>query len=189
MHKVLHFKAREDWRIWLEKNHDTENHAWLKLYKKRFRERGMTLEEAVEEALCYGWIDGKLKRIDDQQFILRFSSRKANSLWSRINKERAERLMKSGRMTRAGFAKIKEAKESGWWDIAYTNKIKDDIPADLKQALMKDRNAWSNFLNFANSYRNMYISWVNNAKTVETRMKRIEKIVEQSRQNKKLITL
>ena len=92
-------------------------------------------------------------------------------------------------MTPAGLAKIEEAKKTGMWDSAYTNKTKDVIPLDLKEALMKDNKAWDNFQNFANSYRNMYIGWVNNAKTAETRAKRIEKIVNQSAQNKKLISL
>jgi uncharacterized protein YdeI (YjbR/CyaY-like superfamily) len=91
-------------------------------------------------------------------------------------------------MTSAGLAKIEESKRNGFWDNAYTNKIKEIIPLDLKEALMKNKKAWNNFQNFANSYRNMYIGWVNNAKTAETRRKRINKIVEQSLLNKKLIS-
>jgi uncharacterized protein YdeI (YjbR/CyaY-like superfamily) len=159
------------------------------LYKKKFRKKGMKLEDAVEEAMCFGWIDGKLRKVDAKSYILRFSSRKAKNVWSRINKERAERLMKSGRMTEAGLAKILQAKRNGLWDIAYTNKTKDSIPADLKEALMSEKEAWDNFQRFANSYRNMYIGWVNSAKTDETRMKRIKKIVERSLLNKKLIFL
>jgi len=97
--------------------------------------------------------------------------------------------MKSGRMTDAGLVKIQEAKKNGLWENAYTNKTKETIPADLKEALMKEKKAWENFQRFANSYRNMYIGWVNNAKTAETRMKRIKKIVEQSLLNKKLVFL
>jgi uncharacterized protein YdeI (YjbR/CyaY-like superfamily) len=189
MDNALAFKDRENWRKWLEKNYDKESHVWLALYKKGSGKKGMTLEESVEEAMCFGWIDGKLKKFDAERFILRFSPRKANSVWSKINKERAQRLMKSGRMTAAGLAKIEEAKKSGFWDSAYTNRTKEVIPSDLKEALMKDKKAWDNFQNFANSYRNMYIGWVNSAKTDETRMKRIKKIVEQSLFNKKLIFL
>jgi uncharacterized protein YdeI (YjbR/CyaY-like superfamily) len=89
-------------------------------------------------------------------------------------------------MTDAGLAKIEEAKKSGFWNLAYTNKIKEAMPSDLKKALMKDKRAWENFQKFANSYRNMYIGWVNTAKTDETRRRRIKKTVEQSLQNKKL---
>ena len=189
MDNPLSFKDRENWRKWLEKNYDKENHIWLALYKKGSGKKGMPLEESVEEAMCFGWIDGKLKRLDDERYILRFSPRKANSVWSKINKERAEALMKSGKMTEAGLAKIEEAKKTDLWDNAYTNKTKEAIPLHLKEALMKDKKAWDNFQNFANSYRNMYIGWVNNAKTIETRMKRIKKIVQQSLHNKKLIFL
>ena len=112
-----------------------------------------------------------------------------NSVWSKINKERAERLIKSGRITDAGLAKIEAAKKSGWWDKAYTNKIMDEIPADLEQALKKEKRAWENFQKFANSYRNMYVGWVNGAKTAETRQKRIRKVVEQATKNRKLLFL
>lgn len=189
MEHALSFTNREDWRLWLKENHDKKTYVWLKLYKKKFRKKGMTLQDAVEEAICFGWIDGKLKRVDTEKFILRFSSRKAKSVWSKINKERAKRLMKSGRMTDAGLVKIQEAKNSGFWESAYTNRTKEDIPLDLKEALMKERTAWVNFQRFANSYRNMYIGWVNGAKTSETRIKRIKKVVEQSLLNKKLVFL
>jgi len=189
MENRLSFTNREDWRGWLKENCDKESYVWLLLYKKKFRKKGMTLEDAVEEAMCFGWIDGRLKRVDAERFLLRFSPRKARSVWSRINKERAERLMKSGKMTDAGLVKIQEAKKNGLWENAYTNKTKETIPADLKEALMKEKKAWENFQRFANSYRNMYIGWVNNAKTAETRMKRIKKIVEQSLLNKKLVFL
>lgn len=189
MDDALFFEQKEEWRSWLERNYDKETYIWLAICKKGSAKRGITLEESVEEAMCFGWIDSKMKSFDDEKFILRFSPRKSNSVWSKINKERAERLILSGRMTAAGLVKIKEAKESGMWDSAYTNKTKGLIPPDLKDALMKNKKAWDNFQNFANSYRNMYIGWINNAKTYETRIKRIKKIVEQSLQNKKLAFL
>src|SRR3972149_7844517 len=108
----------------VREKHNKEKHAWLTCYKKSSGKKGITLEESVEEAICFGWIDGKLKRVDAEKFILRFSPRKANSVWSKINKERAERLMQSGKMTIAGLAKIEAARKSGCWDKAYTNKIK-----------------------------------------------------------------
>ena len=189
MENILSFRNSEDWRFWLKENSDKENYVWLTLYKKKFRKKGMTLEDAVEESICFGWIDGKLKRLDTERFILRFSPRKAKSVSSRINKERAERLMKLGRMTDAGLVKIQEAKKNGFWESAYTNKIKEEVPLDLKEALMNEKKAWENFHRFANSYRNMYIGWVNGAKTAETRTKRIKKVVEQSVLNKKLVFL
>ena len=189
MENRLSFTNRGDWRDWLKENYDRKRYVWLTIYKKSSKKKGLTLEDAVEEAICFGWIDGKLKRVDVERFILRFSPRKAKSVWSRINKERAERLVKSKRMAAAGLATIEEAKRNGLWNSAYTNKTKDDIPLDLKEALMKEKEAWGNFQRFANSYRNMYIGWVNSAKTAETRIRRINKVVEQSLLNKKMVFL
>ena len=187
MDDVLYFKDREGWRSWLEINHDKKNVAWLIHYKKSSNKVGITHEEAVEEALCFGWIDGQLRRIDDEKYSLRYTPRKARSVWSKINKEKAERMIKSGKMTQAGLTKIEEAKKSGYWENAYTNKVKETMPPDLKKALTQNKKAWLYFQKFANTYRNMYIGWVNDAKTQETRVKRINKIVEQSLKNKRLV--
>lgn len=185
MEGALIFRNRDEWRSWLKEHHGRENEVWLVLFKKRFGRKGVTLDEAVEEAICFGWIDGKLKRIDDEKHALRFSPRRDNSVWSKINRDRAERLIASGRMTPAGLAKIREAQRSGQWDRAYTNKTKERMPLDLKKALTEDKRAWDNFQGFANTYRNMYIGWVNDAKTDGTRRKRIRKVVSHSLQNKK----
>jgi uncharacterized protein YdeI (YjbR/CyaY-like superfamily) len=114
---------------------------------------------------------------------LRFSPRKAKSVWSKINKEKAELLIAQGKMTNAGLAKIKEAKKNGLWEAAYTNKKKDAIPDDLEVALSQNDSAWHNFHRFANSYRNMYIGWIISAKTEETRKKRIVEVVKRSALN------
>ncbi len=187
MEEALEFQNRQDWRHWLEKNHDKNPLVWLKFYKKHSGKRRIILSEAVEEAICFGWIDGKLRKAGDASFVVRFSPRKAKSVWSMINKERAERLIASGRMTSVGLTKIEEAKKAGNWDNAYTNKIRDEVPVDLKKALRQDLTAWNNFQGFANTYRNMYIGWVISAKTTETRKRRIEKVVEQAIRKKKLI--
>jgi len=187
MEEALSFQTRADWRDWLSKNHAITNSVWLFFYKKSAGKKGITIEDAVEEAICFGWIDGKLKRVDEERFMLRFSIRKDSSVWSQINRQRAEKLIADGKMTSAGLAKIEQAKESGYWDKAYTNKIKDELPSDLLEALKKDKKAIDNFQLFANTYQNMYIGWVNSAKSLETRKKRIDKVVEQALLNKKLI--
>jgi uncharacterized protein YdeI (YjbR/CyaY-like superfamily) len=187
MDEALSFQTRADWRDWLSKNHAITNSVWLFFFRKSTGKKGITLEEAVEEAICFGWIDGKLKRVDKERFMLRFSVRKDSSVWSRINRMRAEKLIADGKMTNAGLIKIEKAKESGYWDKAYTNKIKDELPADLLEALKKDRKAIDNFQLFANTYQNLYVGWVNNARSIETRKKRIDKVVEQALRNKKLI--
>jgi uncharacterized protein YdeI (YjbR/CyaY-like superfamily) len=183
--RALYFKNSREWRKWLERNHDRENEAWLIHYKKRSGKSGVSYSEALDEALCFGWIDSRLKRIDEERFVLKYSPRKSKSVWSKVNKERAERLIEAGRMTDAGLAKIEEAKERGLWDTAYTNKVRERMPSDLKKALLTDKNSWNNFQGFANSYRNMYIGWVNGAKTEETRNRRIVEVVKRSLMNKK----
>jgi uncharacterized protein YdeI (YjbR/CyaY-like superfamily) len=116
---------------------------------------------------------------------LRYSPRKEKSVWSKINKDKAERMIQLGRMTTPGLEKIKIAEKQGLWQNAYTNKIKERLPSDLKKALVSDKIAWKNFQKFANSYRNMYIGWVKNAKTEVTRKKRIILVVQRSKNNKK----
>ena len=121
LNSALSFKNRDEWRKWLEKNYRKEKEVWLVPYKKHVGKIGIQLEEAVEEALCFGWIDGKLRKVDKERFILRYSPRKANSVWSKLNRERVERLVKSGKMTAAGLSVIEEAKKRGSWNQAYTN--------------------------------------------------------------------
>jgi uncharacterized protein YdeI (YjbR/CyaY-like superfamily) len=186
--KHLHFTTSGEWRDWLTHNHAIEKDAWIAIYKKNSRQTGINYNQALEEALCYGWIDGKMRSSDKDSFILRFSPRKPRSIWSKRNKNAAEELIASGRMTDAGLAAIKKAKENGDWDGAYTNKTRDKIPAGLETALKQNQTAYTNFHNFANSYRNMYISWINSAKTEVTRRKRIAEVVKLSVANKKIIT-
>jgi uncharacterized protein YdeI (YjbR/CyaY-like superfamily) len=185
LEEALLFNDRNEWRSWLEKNHMKTKEVWLLHYKKQSKKQTLKHIDAVEEALCFGWIDSKLKKIDEDRFILKYTPRKPKSPWSKINKEKAEAMILSGKMRQAGFEKIEEAKKHGLWDTAYTNKVKERIPLDLKKALLADNIAWDNFQHFANSYRNMYCGWVKSAKTNETRKRRIAQVVERSRKNKK----
>ena len=185
LENALLFKNRNEWRSWLEKNHKTANEIWLIHYKKSSHKMSFNHFDAVEEAICFGWIDSKLKKIDEERFILRYSPRRLKSVWSKINKEIAEKMISMGKMTQAGFDKIEIAKKQGFWDTAYTNLVKEKLPSDLKNALLANKKAWNNFQNFANSYRNTYIGWVNNAKTEMTRKKRISEVVKRSLKNKK----
>src|SRR5512136_2082325 len=115
---LLPFISRDEWRAWLEENHATATEAWLVHNKKHTGKPGLALEEAVEEALCFGWIDGVLKPIDEEKYALRYSPRKKGSLWSETNKRRVRKLIKQGRMTEAGLAKVQEAKANGEWRAA-----------------------------------------------------------------------
>ncbi|MFH1101994.1 MAG: YdeI/OmpD-associated family protein [Methanobacteriota archaeon] len=181
--KAQHFIDRTAWRTWLQQNHTSSKELWLVHYRKSSGKTSVPHREAVEEALCFGWIDSTLKKIDEERFILRYTPRKAKSVWSKINKEKAEQLITQGLMTDAGTKKIEEAKRHGLWDTAYTNKKKERLPSDLKTVLMKNQQAWKNFQAFANSYRNMYIGWVQNAKTDTTRKRRIREVVQRSLRN------
>lgn len=181
--KSIYFKNRGEWRKWLSKNHDKEKEVWLLLYKKHVGKEGVSYREGVEEALCFGWIDGKMKRIDDEKHMQRFSPRSSKSPWSKVNKDLAIRLGKEKQMTPAGMAAIEVAKKNGNWQKAYTNLNVEKMPLELETALKKNNTALENFRKFANSYKNLYIGWVQSAKRPETKEKRIKEVVTRSEKN------
>lgn len=180
------FKSRDAWRAWLIENYATVESLWLVFHKKHTGEGGLTYDEAVEEALCFGWIDGILKRIDDEKHMTRFCPRRKNSVWSERNKERVRRMIEAGRMTEAGLAKIREAKENGQWDKAAEREDVSAVPAELVEGLAKDARAGQNFERLAPSYRRQFIQWVGSAKREETRRKRVAEAIAMLRENKRL---
>jgi uncharacterized protein YdeI (YjbR/CyaY-like superfamily) len=177
MEKTLFFSNPGEWRAWLEEHYATEREAWLVHYKKKFTGETLTYEQAVEEALCFGWIDGLLHKIDDEKFALRYSPRRPRSVWSVANQERVEKLIHEGRMTAAGLEKIHAAKANGEWDAATAREDINAIPADLAEELEKDQ-AWAAFDEWPPSRKKGYLYWLGNAKRAETRQKRIREIVE-----------
>ena len=182
----LHLTGREDWREWLQKNHATEKEVWLVHYKKHTGKPSLFYEDAVEEALCFGWIDGLLRRLDDERYVLRYTPRKVRSVWSESNRRRAERMIRQGRMTEAGLARIRQAKASGEWENAVSlNDSQAALPADLEEALAASRTAKENFGNMAPSYRKQYIWWITSAKRLDTRERRIRETVKRAELNKK----
>jgi uncharacterized protein YdeI (YjbR/CyaY-like superfamily) len=179
-----HFKSRNEFRKWLEKNHAKKTELWILFYKIHTKIKSLRYDEAVEESLCFGWIDGIVKRIDDERHAQRYTPRNPKSIWSKVNKERAEKMIELSKMTDAGLAKIKDAKKSGWWDNAYTTSRYDhEMSAEMKKVLMSDTIAWTNFQNFGKSYQNTYIFFVNYAKREETKKKRIQLILERAKKN------
>lgn len=180
------FETREAWRSWLVENHATAEAIWLVFHKKHTGKAGLTYDEAVEEALCFGWIDGILKRIDDEKHMNRFCPRRARSIWSERNKERVRKMIEAGRMTEAGLAKVREAKENGQWDKAAQREDTSIVPAELAGALAEDERARLNFEKLAPSYRRQFIYWVGTAKREETRRKRVAEAVRMIRENKRL---
>ena len=183
--KRLTLQDREAWRSWLMDFHGEEECAWLVIRKKGSGGQGVLYDEALEEALCYGWIDGKMRSLDSEKYILRFTPRRNRSVWSKRNRELAVQLIDAGRMTKAGLQKIEEAKENGRWEAAYSVRDSIDPPADLVRALKPGSAAWSNFDAFANTYKNAYVRWIEDAKTEDTRRKRIEEVVNRSENNTK----
>jgi len=171
------FTNREEWRAWLDGHHASEQEAWLLISRKAATRQFLTLEEANEEALCFGWIHGALQPISKETYALRFSPRKPNSIWSVNNQRRVEKLIREGRMTPAGLEKIIEAKESGEWEAAIDREDVSSVPDDLVQAL-EENDAWLAFEQWPASQKMQYIYWVESAKRLETREKRIQAIIE-----------
>ncbi|MGB7061683.1 MAG: YdeI/OmpD-associated family protein [Candidatus Zixiibacteriota bacterium] len=184
--KTLYVTNRDDWRAWLKKNHSSQKEVWLIYCKKHTGKPRIPYDDAVEEALCYGWIDSTVKRIDEEKYAQKFTPRNEKSNWSELNKRRAKKMIREGRMTEAGLAKFKQAKKQK------DKEAKDKpprkrlvIPLDLKKALSANKKALENFNNFAPGYRRLYIGWISDAKRKETREKRIKQTVKWSAENKK----
>jgi uncharacterized protein YdeI (YjbR/CyaY-like superfamily) len=181
-----YFSSINEWRYWLSENHLEENALWIIVQKKASQKLGIRYEEAVLEAVAHGWIDGKMKRINDIEFKQRFTPRRSNSIWSLSNRKRAERVISEGRMTPLGLRTIKAAKQNGRWDKAIsTSRGAGEVPKDLIEALHTNKTAHENFESFPPSARFMYIHWVNEAKRQDTRERRIHTVVDRSEKNLK----
>ena len=179
------FRGRKEWRKWLEENHSSEKEVWTIIYKKKSRKVGLKYPEAIEEAICFGWIDSKMQSIDDFRFRLRFSPRRKNSIWSKNNRDLAETMIRMGKMKSAGFEKVVEAKRNGKWNSAYSSKVPLKISKDLMKALKENRLTWKSFNEFSNSTKLRYIYWIESAKKDDTRRKRIVDVVEKAKQKSK----
>ncbi len=175
-------KDRKEWRTWLENNAATSPGVWLIYYKQQSGQPRVTYEEAVEEALCFGWIDSRPNAIDDERYMQLFSPRKAKNPWSKINKERVKRLIELGLMTEAGYKAIEAAKQNGFWSI-YDAIEAQTMPEDFVQALATKPTARQNFEAFSDSSKKQLLWHIESAKRPETRAKRIEQIVEAAKQN------
>ena len=180
------FQGREDWRAWLAENHAAAQEVWLVIRKKHTAKAGLTYVEALEEALCFGWIDGILKRIDDEKHTIRFTPRRKNSIWSEQNRKRIAKLIQEGRITEAGLAKIKEAKANGQWEKAAGREDVTVVPPELTAALARNAQARENFEKLAPSYRRQFIYWIGTAKRDQTREKRIKTTIKLLMANRRL---
>jgi uncharacterized protein YdeI (YjbR/CyaY-like superfamily) len=175
---------QEDWRKWLEKNHQDKEGIWLIFYKKSSSKPNLSWSQAVDEALCFGWIDSVKKTIDTEKYKQYFSPRKAKSNWSKVNKEKIENLLDSNLMQSAGLKSIEIAKQNGSWTIL--DAIENlEIPIELDEAFKKYANSKSNFLNFSKSVKKLLLYWVVSAKRAETKNKRVNELAECAHENKK----
>jgi uncharacterized protein YdeI (YjbR/CyaY-like superfamily) len=184
--ETLYLANRDDWREWLEKNHDTEKEVWLIFYKTHTSKPTIPYEDAVEEALCFGWIDSIIKKIDDEKFARKFTPRKTKSKWSKLNKKRVEKMITEGKMSEAGLTQIEEAKKSGEWFKTVTRQQTLVIPPFIKEALAANKKALDNFNNLAISYKRQYIGWITNAKRKEALKRRLEEVIKVLEKNEKL---
>jgi uncharacterized protein YdeI (YjbR/CyaY-like superfamily) len=175
----LEFATRDQWRAWLEANHATESETWLVHYKKGHQESTLLLADAVEEALCYGWIDSTLRRVDERRYVLRYSPRRRNSVWSVRNVKRVEKLIRMGLMTPSGLAKVNEAKENGQWEAATRREQVDIIPPELEVELRGREGALAAYLALPASRKKRYIYWITSAKRPATKRRRIEAILKE----------
>ncbi len=174
---VRSFASVAAFEKWLQTNHARSPGIWLRFFKKSSARKALTHQGALDVALCYGWIDGQLKKHDDISYLHKFTPRGAKSVWSKVNREHVERLRKEGRMQLAGLAAVAAAKKDGRWDSAYDPQNKMEIPEDFLRALAKNQKAATFFdtLNRANRYS---IAWrLQTAKKPETRQKRIDTII------------
>jgi uncharacterized protein YdeI (YjbR/CyaY-like superfamily) len=167
------------WRAWLERHHREKSSIWLLVHKKDVAEPSVSYAEAVEEALCWGWIDGHTRRWDERSYALRFSPRKAGSVWAASNVARVERLIAEGRMRPEGMALVDEAKRRGTWAAAVAG-TPDVAPADLQAAFDADPAAAERWRSWAPSHRRQYVAWVLEAKRPETRARRVAEVVRRS---------
>ena len=185
MDAPLRFADRRTWRAWLAANHDNARTAWLLITKKAVK-GGLHYEEALEEALCYGWIDGQLRSRDLETFALRFTPRRPGSIWSEANQARVARLIRDGRMAPPGLRRIAAAKADGTWGRPLRPSRKPRMPQDLGAALQAEPAAATHFRAWGDSYQAMCVRWVLDARTAETRARRIRRVVERAAQDRRL---
>lgn len=180
------FKTPADWEKWLESHHTDISGIWLRLAKKGSGLKCITYAEALEVALCYGWIDSQTRKYDEQSFIQKFTPRRSRSVWSQINVAHIERLTREGRMKPAGLREVERAKQDGRLDVAYGSQSTMEVPADFLKELKKDTKAYEFYktLNRSNTYA---IAWrLHTAKKPETRQRRVKKFLDMMKNREKL---
>ena len=179
------FSTPVDFRRWLEEHHADASELLVGFHKRASGEASLTWPESVDEALCFGWIDGKMYSLDKESFIIRMTPRRPGSVWSLVNRKRAEALMAAGRMTEAGLAAIQAAKTNGKWQAAYSSKEVPELPEELEQAFKDDPLARACFEGWPTGEKAHYLFWIAHAKRPDTRKKRIAETLERAQAKKK----
>lgn len=175
-------QSAAEWRTWLAQNHATEKNVWLIIYHKKSDKKSVYYDEAVDEAMCYGWVDSSIRKRDGESYYQYFSQRSPKSNWSRVNKEKIARLEKEGKMAEAGRTMVRIAKERGTWDAL--NDVENlVIPTDMQALFDKMPAAETHWQNFPRSTKRSILEWIFNAKRPATRAKRIREAVEKAVQN------
>lgn len=182
--ELIYVNTRAEWRQWLAQNHQSEQSVWLVCNNQKSNLPVIPWGELVEEALCFGWIDSTRKTIDEFSFKQLFSKRKRNGTWSKVNKEKVQKLIDKGLMTESGYESIKSAKLNGSWTIL--DEVEElIIPPDLEEAFENHPGSKNYFLSLSKSVRKMMLQWIVLAKRPETRQRRIDEVAECAGQNKK----
>jgi len=180
--QTFYAKTRKEWRKWLEKNHQSEKSVWLIIYKKESDTPSVYYPEAVDEALCFGWIDSKPNKRDEDSYYQFFAKRNPKSNWSKVNKEKVAKLLEKGLMHSSGLEMIEIAKQNGTW-TALDEVENINIPDDLQKLFSKNKTAFENWENFPRSSKRGILEWILNAKKPETRQKRIEETISLAEKN------
>ena len=180
------FEDQQAWADWLHVNHATSSGLWIQLAKKASARRSVSYAEAVEVALCYGWIDGQSKSYDEASWLQKFTPRRSRSIWSKTNREKAERLISQGRMQPAGFAAMDRAKEDGRWDAAYDSPRVATVPAEFQAALERNPQASAFFCTLNSRNRFAILFRIQTARTPATRTRRIERFIRMLENHERL---
>jgi len=188
----IYFDSRKSFRDWLEINHNKSLGIWMIFYKKRLNIKCIEYNEALEEALCFGWIDSIIKKVNDDQYVRKFTPRTNNSNWSDLNKKIVLSLIDKGKMTEDGLRKIDIYIETGKvdWENESSKKDKEkkgfQIPDFIINEFAKNEPALTNFNNLARTYKRQYVLWITNAKREETILRRLSESIELLKKNRKL---
>ena len=182
----IYFKDAASWRDWLEQNHDSSSGIWQICFKKHTGQPSVSYDEATEEALCFGWVDSLVRRLDADTYMRKYSPRKPRGNWSPSNKKRVERMIAAGKMHPAGLKLIEEAKANGKWDEPFKTINDYKLSKDFENDLQESGFAYRNYLGLPSTERKYFVAWVMSAKREETRQRRFREMIRKLENNEKL---